>query len=63
LLTSTTLFSDTILRVKLSVIRCLFLRVASFPHYLTVLSLLPIFLPIADLVEEEEVALQVVVVL
>ena len=51
LLRSTTLFPDTILRVKLSIIRRLFLRIASFLRRLTALALLPLFLPIANLIE------------
>ena len=56
LLRSTTLFPHTILRVELGVVRRLFLRVLFlrfifFLRYLAALSLLPSFLPIANLME------------
>jgi len=53
-LSRSTSFLCTILRVELSVMRypflyVPFLRVASFLYHLTALSLLPLFLPIANL--------------
>jgi hypothetical protein len=56
LLRSTTSFPRTILRVELGVVsrlflRGLFLRVASFLRRYTALSLLPLFLPIANSIE------------